>query len=134
VTHDELQGWLDRYVEAWKTYKPADIEELFTEDAEYRYHPWDEPLQGRAAIVADWINPGGNPAQRDAPGTFDASYAPYAIEGDLVVAVGTTTYYKDATRAEVDRAYHNVYLMQFDEANNCRSFTEHFMPLPKQKA
>ena len=131
MTHDELQGWLDRYVEAWKSYDAAAIEELFTEDAEYRYHPWDEPVQGRTAIIDDWLSPGGNASQRDVPGTFEASYSPYAIEGDLVVAVGTTTYYKDASRSEIDKAYHNVFLMVFDEANNCRSFTEHYMQLPK---
>ena len=31
------------------------IGDLFGDDAEYRYHPWDEPVIGRDAIVADWL-------------------------------------------------------------------------------
>ena len=31
-----FQRWLDAYVEAWRTYDPAGIGELFGEDAEYR--------------------------------------------------------------------------------------------------
>ncbi len=44
MTHDDVQAWLDRYVDAWRTYDPAVIGDLFTEGAEYRYHPWDEPI------------------------------------------------------------------------------------------
>ena len=47
------------------------------EDAEYRYHAWDEPVVGRDAIVADWLSPGGDPGQRDQPGTFAGHYEPY---------------------------------------------------------
>jgi SnoaL-like domain len=127
VTHDEAQAWLDRYVAAWQSYDRGAIEELFTEDAQYRYHPWDDPVIGRDAIVDDWLSPAGDPAKRDAPGTVDAEYTPYAIDGDLVVAVGTTTYHADASRAKTSRVYHNVFLMEFDENDNCRSFTEHYM-------
>jgi len=35
-----FQRWLDRYVGAWKTYDEGAIGALFSEDAEYRYHPW----------------------------------------------------------------------------------------------
>ena len=55
-----FQAWLDRYVAAWKSYDPAAIGALFSEDAEYRYHPEDEPVVGRAAIVADWLEDRGS--------------------------------------------------------------------------
>ena len=55
MTHDDANRWLQAYVEAWRTYDPAAIGALFTDDATYRYHPWDAPLQGREAIVADWL-------------------------------------------------------------------------------
>ena len=47
VTHASVQAWLDAYMHAWETYDAADVEPLFTEDAEYRYHPADEPEVGR---------------------------------------------------------------------------------------
>src|SRR5919106_2428349 len=68
-----FQGWLDRYVAAWQSYDAAAIGDLFTADAAYRYHPWDaEPVNGRDAIVADWVD------NRDAEGSWRASYSALA--------------------------------------------------------
>ncbi len=130
MTHDDVQAWLDRYIAAWQSYDREQIAALFSEDAEYRYHPWDEPLQGRGAIVEDWLNPGGDPAQRDAPGTVEASYRPFAVDGHLAVATGMSTYYTDASRTVIERCYHNAYVVTFDAAGRCRSFTEFFMKEP----
>ena len=47
----EVDRWLRSYVEAWKSYDRDLIGELFAEDVEYRYHPYDEPVVGRAAVV-----------------------------------------------------------------------------------
>ena len=66
----------------------------------------------------------------DPPGTYDAAYEPFAIEGDAVVAVGTSRYFTDPTRATLDREYHNCYLMHFAPDGRCRSFTEYFMRTP----
>ena len=58
MTHDDVKAWLGAYVEAWRTYDPAAIAALFTEDATYAYHPWDsgeELVRGRDAIVANWL-------------------------------------------------------------------------------
>ncbi len=130
MTRDDVQAWLDRYIAAWQSYDRDQIAALFSEDAEYRYHPWDDPLQGREAIVEDWLNPGGDPAQRDVPETVDASSRPFAVDGDVAVAVGTSTYYTDTSRANTERRYHNAYLITFDAAGTCRSFTELFMKEP----
>ncbi len=130
MNHDDVQAWLDRYVEAWQSYDRGLIGELFTEDAEYRYHPWDEPVRGRDAIVADWLSPGGDPAKREAPGTSEASYRPYAVDGDVAVAIGTSTYWTDASHAELLRRYHNAYLLVFDASGRCRSFTEYYVKVP----
>ena len=127
MTHDDVQAWLDRYVAAWESYDPDLIGALFSEDAEYRYHPADDPLRGREAIVADRLNPGGDPAKRDAPGTFAAAYAPYAVDDEAAVSVGTSTYWTDATRSEVKATYYNVYLLAFDDIGRCRSFTEYYV-------
>jgi hypothetical protein len=127
MTRADVQRWLDRYVAAWKSYDEAEIAELFSAEAEYRYHPWDEPVRGREAIVADWIAPDGNASSRDAEGTYDAAYEVWAVDGDRVVAVGTSDYFTDASRATRDRRYHNVYLLEFDADGRCRSFTEYFI-------
>ena len=51
----DVDRWLARYVAAWKSYDREAIGELFSEDAAYRYHPYDEPVIGRAAIVESWF-------------------------------------------------------------------------------
>ena len=131
MTRDDIQAWLDRYLDAWRTYDPQKIADLFSEDAEYRYHPWDEPERGRETIVRGWLEPAGNASDRDAPGSYDADYEPYAVEGDRAVAVGWSRY----TRPDGSfRAlYHNVFLLRFDLEGRCRSFTEFFVEQPKPK-
>lgn len=109
-------GWLDRYVAAWKSYDPAAIADLFSEDAEYRYHPRDEPVKGREAIVASWLE------ARDDPGTYDAKYEPLAIDGDIYVASGWSRYF--GADGKLGDEYSNVYVCRFDEAGRCREFTE----------
>ncbi len=122
VERDSFQRWLDAYVETWRTYDEGAIRALFSEDAVYRYHPWedgDEAVQGQAAIAAAWL------ADRDEPGSWTAEYQPWAIEGDRAVAVGVTRYL--AADGTVDREYHNVFLCRFDGDARCREFTELFL-------
>ena len=127
MDRERVQGWLDRYVEAWRTYDATLIGELFTEDAEYRYRPADEPVRGREAIVASWLTPQGPASGRDEPGTFEGRYEPFAVEGDRAVAVGRTDYWTDAEHARLDKTYDNAWLLEFDPAGRCRRFTEFFM-------
>lgn len=127
VTNEQVQTWLDEYVHAWETGDAADVEALFTEDAEYRYHPADEPEVGRELIVFGWLNLNGEPGRQDAPGTFRAEYEPYAVDGNRAVAVGTTTYWTDASRSTVAQVYYNNWLLEFGPDGKCRSFTEYYM-------
>jgi hypothetical protein len=133
MTRAEVQRWLDRYIEAWKTYDRATIAELFGTDATYRYHPYDEGesvVHGRDAIVRDWIEPEGDSSSRDEPGTYDAHYEPYAIDGDRAVAVGRSNYWNDESHSTLERVYDNVFLLRFDGDGRCTEFTELFMKRP----
>lgn len=114
-----FQGWLDRYVAAWKSYDPQEIGDLFSEDANYRYHPQDEPEHGRAEIVTAWLH---NP---DEKGTYDAHYEPLAIDGEVHVAQGWSRYFNadGSTRDE----YMNIYVCRFDDADRCTEFTEYWI-------
>jgi ketosteroid isomerase-like protein len=126
MTRDDVQRWLDRYVEAWFAYDADLIGDLFTEDAEYRHSPSEDPLKGRAAIVHDWLNPRGSADKRDRPGTVDFGYAPHAVDGDRAVIVGWTVYRK-APGGAVERTYDNAWLVDFVADGRCRSFTEFYM-------
>jgi hypothetical protein len=128
MDHETAQQWLDRYVEAWLSYDPADVGGLFSEDVSYRYHPYDEPTIGRDAVVASWLGepgPGGT-SSRDAPGTYEAAYSPVAVEGDVVVATGTSRY-REVPGGPVVRTYDNCFVLRFDGQGQCRDFTEYYV-------
>src|SRR5688500_8239365 len=113
MDRERVQAWLDRYVEAWQSYDEGVIGDLFSKDVEYRYHPADEPIRGREAVVRSWVQPEGNASDRDEPGTYAARYVPYAVDGGRAVAVGESLYYSDASRGKLDRAYDNCFLLEF---------------------
>lgn len=131
VTRESVTAWLEAYMHAWETYDPTEVGALFSENAEYRWHPYDEPEVGREAIVHAWLNPGGNASSRDVPGTFEGDLRPFVCNGNRAVAVGTCTYWTDATRSKVSRIYYNNWLLEFDDDGRCSSFTEYYMAPPK---
>ena len=115
-----VRRWLERYVDAWRSYDPSDIGDLFSVDAVYRYHAWDEGddvVHGRDAIVASWLE------DTDEPGSWSASYEPWLVAGDRAVALGVSRY-RPGEREEVPREYHNVFLLRFDGEQRCTEFTE----------
>lgn len=127
IDSDALQRWLIAYEHAWQTYDPDEIGALFTDDAEYRWHPWDEGdevARGRVGIVAAWLS------SRDTPGTYRGEYRPLVVHDDVAIAVGTSSYYRDDTRTALDREYHNLWVLRFADDGRCRSFTEWYMKAP----
>ncbi len=119
-----FQRWLDAYVEAWKSYDAGSIGDLFADDAAYYSQPWGEPVRGREAIVASWLD------NRDTPGAYDASYEPLLMGEDGGVAAGRSLYYTDASRSTLEHEYHNLFLVRFDEAGRCREFRDWYTARP----
>ena len=119
MNHTEAQEWLDRYVEAWRSNDPEVIGALFSQDVSYRYYPYSRPLDGRDAVVRSWLK------IPDEPGTWEAHYTPYAIDGHKVVATGSSRYFAQADQPE--KTYYNCFLIEFDADGNCSSFTEFFV-------
>ena len=117
-----VQGWLDRYVQAWRANQPEPIAALFTDDAVYRYHPYGDDADaaiGREAILKAWLD------EPDEPGSWDARYQPYAVDGDRAVATGFSRYLAQGDKPE--RTFHNVFLLRFADDGRCAEFTELYM-------
>jgi SnoaL-like domain len=130
MNHASAQAWLDRYVSAWTSYDPDEIAALFSEDVDYRYHPYDEAVTGRSAVVASWLGDGPDDAStRDAPGTYDATYSPVAVDGNVVIATGSSSY-REQPDGPVVRVYDNCFVMHFDDEGRCREFTEYYLKRP----
>ena len=115
MSEADVRRWIDAYVQAWRTYDG--IGELFSADATYRYHPYDEPLVGREAIERSWL------AEREDPASWEASYAPLLFDGDRVVVTGETRYAEG-------RDFSNLWVLRFDEDGRCSDFVEWYMEHP----
>jgi hypothetical protein len=131
MQRDDVDRWLGAYIVAWKTYDRESITELFADEITYRYHPYDEPLRGRDAVVASWFGESDHAgaSTRDEPGTYDATYRTIALDGDTAVATGTTVY-RPAPGAAPNRVFDNCFVMRFDATGRCREFTEWYIERP----
>jgi ketosteroid isomerase-like protein len=118
MTRSDVQAWLDSYIEAWRSYDADAIGALFSDDASYAYHPYDESVRGRAAIVEHWRG------DRDEPGSWEARYEVSLIEGDRAIARGETRY-------SVGRTFSNLFELRFDDAGRCSSFVEWYVEHPR---
>lgn len=119
MTHDQVQKWLDGYVDGWASSDADAIADLFTEDALYSYRPWENDevtAKGREAIVSAWLR------HEEDPESWDAHYEPFVVEGNKAVAVGWSRYF--ATDDEPEKTYHNAYLLEFGDDGRCSSFHE----------
>ena len=119
---DALTRWLDRYAEAWRSNDAEQIGAFFTDDAVYRWHPWDEGddvARGRDAIVRAWLE------EPDEPGSWTMTTEALATTGDLGVARAVTTYTDDG------RTYHNIFLVRLADDGRCSDFVEYFMKAPE---
>jgi ketosteroid isomerase-like protein len=125
MTHDDVQRWLDRYIEAWRSYDADAIGDLFAENAVYKFHPWEEDTaRGRAEIVAAWRD------DQDEPDSWDAWYKPYAVDGNRAAVIGESRYAKrDGTLRDL---YFNNWTLEFDNEGRCVDFVEYFMQLPER--
>jgi ketosteroid isomerase-like protein len=127
-----VDRWLQAYIEAWKTYDRDQIGALFSEEVEYRYHPYDDPLRGRDAVIESWLGEGDeNASTRDQEGTYDAGYRAIAVDGDAAVATGSSTYL-DEPGGKVEKVFDNCFVMRFDPDGRCSEFTEWFMERPRR--
>jgi ketosteroid isomerase-like protein len=124
IDRADVERWLTDYVAAWKSYDRDAIGALYAEEAECRYHPYDDPIKGREAIVESWFGVGEGTPGQDAAGTYEAEYRPVAIDGDVAVVVGVSRYTDPPT------IYDNCFVIRFDDDGRCVEFTEWFMERP----
>ena len=128
----DVDLWLRAYVEAWKSYDREQISALFAEGVKYRYHPYDDPVDGREAVIHSWLGetPDAGASSRDQPGTYDAAYHAIAVDRDIAVATGTTSYLA-SPGGLVEKIYDNCFVIRFDGYGRCVEFTEWYVRRPK---
>ena len=123
MNREHAQDWLNRYVQAWESYDPAQIGDLFTDNARYRYRPYERGVTGREEIVRDWMS------HRTPDQSYLAQYTPVAVDGDIVVAVGEVRYLSDDQTA-IDRLYDSLFVLRFADDGRCEELVEWYMQQP----
>ncbi len=117
-SRDAFAAWLVAYVDAWRSADPAAIGDLFSPDCRYGHRAGTAIVEGREAIVADWL--------ADEMGErWEATYAPLAIDGEVHVARGVTRYF--AADGSLWHEYSNIFVCHFDADGRCSEFTEWWM-------
>jgi hypothetical protein len=126
-----VDRWLQAYVEAWKSYDREQIGALFAGGVKYRYHPYDDPVEGREAVVESWLGEGehAGASTRDEQGTYEASYRAVAVDNDVAVATGSSSYVAHPG-GPVEKVFDNCFVMRFDPDGRCAEFTEWFIQRP----
>jgi hypothetical protein len=118
VTAEQVQAWLDDYIDAWRSYDRDAIVALFDDNVEYRYYPYEEPLRGAQAVADSWLE---NP---DEPGTWEAFYAPELVTGNEAIATGESRY-------SDGNVFSNLWQLEFGDDGRCRRFVEWYMRHPR---
>ena len=110
-----VEAWVRRYVEAWRSNDPAEIGDLFTQEAEYFTAPYREPWRGREAIVRGWQ---GRP---EPPDTWTFQFEVAGVDGDTGFVRGRTDY----TTGE--GTFANLWLIRLDDEGRAFEFVEWWM-------
>ena len=120
MNREDVQAWLDRYLDAWRRNDPQLTKSLFTEDATYYTDPFREPRRGHDAILRYWQE------SADPPDAFDAHYEPLFVCDSFAVTHGWSRYLTEDRRT-VDKDYGNVFVLRFAPDGRCAEYREWYM-------
>lgn len=122
LTRDQFASWLDRYIAAWRSGEADDIADLFSEDVTYSQTGGQTVIEGREAVVRDWLEESYEPDL-----SWEAAYEPLAIEAEVCVGVGSTRYLReDGSRED----FSNIFVCRFDDEGRCHDLREWWMRAP----
>ena len=128
ISHETVQAWLDAYEHAWQTYDADEVAALFSEDAEYRWHPCGRPGEGPRRDRRGLAEP---ERQREPTATRRARTRASTSRTRSTATgrspSGTSTYWTDASRSKVDRHLLQQLAARVRRRRQVLSFTEYYM-------
>jgi uncharacterized protein (TIGR02246 family) len=116
MDQETLERWVEGYRRAWESNDPAEIGALFTDDATYLTEPYAKPIEGREAIVADWVE------RKDEPGDTEFRVDDITVCDDVGFVQGWTKYFTSP-----EREYSNLWVVRLTDDGRCSEFTEWWM-------
>ena len=83
------------------------------------------------AVIKSWLEDGATvgASTRDEPGTYDATYRAIAVDDDVAVATGSSSY-RAKPGGPVEKIFDNCFVIRFDRDGRCNEFTEWFIERP----
>jgi ketosteroid isomerase-like protein len=113
MDREDVQAWVAAYEQVWRTPGTDRLAGLFTEDASYLMSPWEQPVQGLAAISGLWE------AERvSADEEFTLSSEVVAVDGDVAVVRAEVEYAASGT------SWRDLWVLRFATDGRCSSFEE----------
>jgi ketosteroid isomerase-like protein len=110
----DVERWLARYEQAWRTAGTASLGELFTDDATYQQSPYAELLTGLGPIAAMWE------AEREGPDeVFTMASTVVALDGNVAVVRVDVAYEKS-----FPPEYRDLWVIRFADDGRCAAFEE----------
>jgi ketosteroid isomerase-like protein len=119
MDREHVRDWVERYIVAWESDDPADVADLFTEDARYLTGPFDEAWEGRDAIVREWV------ARGDSGTEFGFAFDVMAVAGDLGIVTAETVY--------PDHTYRNIWFVRLTDDGRASEFSEWWVESPETR-
>lgn len=106
----EVMAWVAGYERAWRSGDLDAVEQLFTEQAEYRFSPYEPTQTGHAAIKGFW--------RADEGEDFTFAAEPVAVQDDRAVVRARVVY---TTRPQ---EYLDLWLLRFADDGRVSEFEE----------
>jgi hypothetical protein len=114
VTRAQVTAWIAAYERAWRSAGTDSLDELFAEEADYSYGPYDKAHLGLDAIKEMWVQERASHEE-----TFDVHSEIVAVEQDTAV-IRVAVHYEQPRRQE----YRDLWIARFDSDGRCVHFEE----------
>jgi uncharacterized protein YbaA (DUF1428 family) len=106
--------WLDAYLRLWRTPGTSQLNEIFSDAAEYIPGPFADTLVGLPAIAKFW-----DAARDGAEENFSAQFDLLAVDGDVAVVFAEIEYKRTQSRI-----YRDLWIVKIAEDGRAYSFAE----------
>ena len=114
MTHSDVQSWIDKYVDAWRSNGTLKLADIFSSTISYSLSPWKPALQGLEQLEKFWEQARSGPGE-----VFELQSEIVAIENKTAVVRVEVKYANDTPSR-----WRDLWILVFDKNGVCISFEE----------
>jgi hypothetical protein len=114
MTHADVQSWVDKYVDAWRSNGTLELADVFSDNVIYSLSPWKPPLHGLVQLEKFWEKARSEPHE-----VFELNSEVVAVEDKTAVVRVEVKYANDTPNC-----WRDVWILVFDKNGACISFEE----------